>query len=351
MLCHILPALVDGPYGGGNQFAKALREQLLNLNHYTDHLEEANILIFNGYPFRDPESFEIALRWKQKKYQDRILISRIDGPIASIRHNKDSECFDEAVYEFCELAADGMIIQSRWSHEQVKKHPLAPTVPVSIIGNAPNPNIFHSKKQNKAPRGKIKVIASSWSANRHKGFEVYEWLDQNLDFSLFSFCVVGKTNIFYRNIRVIEPLGQEELSTLLRNSDVYITASYIESCSNASLEALHCGLPVIAPNASSHPEFMPSPDLLFDKKEDILEILKKISGNLPKYQEEIFFSNIEEIAQQYLVFATNLKAQPVKHPGKIKTTQFLKKYGLYSTSLEKNILKVKQILKNAILRK
>lgn len=351
ILFHIFPVLIDGPYGGGNQFAKALRLCLIQKGHYTDQVDDANVLLFNGYPFSDLEAFARAFIWKRKSSDIKIIITRIDGPIAKIRHNPEADYFDGVLYMFSEMVSDGIVVQSRWSLEQMHKHPLSSHCPMKTIGNAPHPNIFYPRKESKPHAGRLRIIASSWSNNPHKGFDTYAWLDKNIDFTRFEFTIVAATDYLYENIKVIAPVTQEVLSDLLRSSDVYITASRIESCTNASLEALHCGLPVIAPNDSSHPEFMPSADLLFDKKEDIPELLEKLSKDLEKYQKEIIVESIDNIAERYLCFATELSDSSVKLPSKADANRFLNQYNLRANFLNKMILKVKNFIKNAICRK
>ena len=347
---HIVPEIVAGPYGGGNQFAKALRAQLLRSGCYTESIGKADVVLFNGYPFRDPETFKRALQWKRKRSGTGVLITRIDGPIASIRHNPDSERYDDALYAFSDLAADGVVVQSLWSLEQIHSHPLAPRCPIATIGNAPDPNIFYPNVIETYHGGKTRIIASSWSSNPHKGYRIYDWLDRVLDFSRFEFTVVASTDYRYQNIKVIPAMEQKRLADLLRASHVYITASRIESCSNASLEALHCGLPVVAPNASSHPEFMPSKDLLFDRKEQIPDILEKLSQDLDRYRKEIVVESIGDIAEKYVRFASEIAQSSGKTVSKAEASRFLSSYLQLPGFFTRVKTDVKKRLKSAILR-
>ena len=118
------------------------------------------------------------------------------------------------------------------------------------------------------------MITTSWSNNPQKGFLIYEWLDENLNFDEIEYTIIGNSVPVFDNIVVKAPMPQEKLAEELRQHDVFINASLIESCSNASLEALNCGLPVIAPNSSSHPQYVSNQDLLFNKKEEVPEKLK-----------------------------------------------------------------------------
>jgi glycosyltransferase involved in cell wall biosynthesis len=352
-LIHIFPEVVEGPFGGGNQFAKALRANLMSRGKYAGRVEDANVLLFNGYPFRSPLIFYQAMRWKQKKPDERAILMRIDGPIATTRHDATSEKFDRALYTFSTLAADGVICQSQWSHEQISKHALAPQkCAFTIIGNAPNPELFYPPKLREPISGRrVRIVATSWSSNPHKGFQTYSWLDQHLDFERFDFSVIAPTVTRYENIKVLDPVGQTELGHLLRASDIYLTASRLESCSNAVLEALHCGLPVIAPNASSHPEYVPSLDLLFNKKEEIPSLLEQVKNNMVRYQKEIYAQSIDQIAQCYLEFIITCRQSKLKIIDKNESKEFLNsneiKYGRFSDYFLRN----KVFIKHAVLKR
>lgn len=352
IMMHILPALVEGPFGGGNQFAKALRASLVSRGYYAERLQEANVLLFNGYPFRDPHIFHQAIRWKQKYPEQRSIVIRIDGPIAAIRHDATSEKYDRALYAFTTLAADGVISQSRWSFEQISNHVLAPqNCAFAIIGNAPDPAIFYPPKARQAISGrKIRIVTTSWSSNPHKGFATYAWLDQHLDFEKFEFSVIAPTKTPYKNIKTLKPVDQPDLGHLLRDSDIYLTASRIEACSNAVLEALHCGLPVIAPNASSHPEYVPSADLLFGGEEEIGPILDKVANNLELYQNQIEVQDIAEVTQSYLDFAQKCRSQSVKKISGRGIRDFLKANNITASTYSRAWLHCKVLIKYALLR-
>jgi glycosyltransferase involved in cell wall biosynthesis len=305
---HIMPPIIEGPYGGGNQFAQALRNCWRRKGIYAEQLKNSETLIFNGFPFRDPNLFLEAAKWKSRAPAKRRIITRIDGPIAAGRNNPDADKFDRAIYRFSELAADGIVVQSQWSLNQILAHPDAPTCPAKVIGNAANNDIFFPlpKAKNVRKNSKIRIIATSWSNNPLKGYPVYAWLDENLDFSKYSFTVVGKTEYKFKNIDLLEPVDQTLLASILRNHDIYITASKIESCSNAMIEALQCGLPCIAPNYSSHPEYISSCDLLFSRKEDILDIIDQLRDRIDFYRNQINVKSIEQISQSYVDFSRSI---------------------------------------------
>ena len=307
---HIIPSIIDGPFGGGNQFANALRTCWRTQGIYSEQLDNAEILIFNGFPFRNINLFLEAAHWKKRDPVRHKIIARIDGPIAVIRNSLESDKFDRALYHFSEMVADGIIAQSQWSLEQILSHPDAPSRPIAVIGNAVNQDIFFPAptKENDNNKDKFRIIATSWSDNPQKGYPIYAWLDENLDYTKYSFTLVGRTNYQFKNVEQHNPVEQSVLADILRNHDAYITASTMEACSNALLEALHCGLPCIAPNSSSHPEYISNHDLLFDVKEDIPNILQTLSDNFEAYKSQINVASMESIAARYVEFSQSVQA-------------------------------------------
>lgn len=50
MKIHILYPFVDGPWGGANQFLKAIKNYFISLNAYTEDENKADIILFNSSP-------------------------------------------------------------------------------------------------------------------------------------------------------------------------------------------------------------------------------------------------------------------------------------------------------------
>ena len=48
MKIHILYLFKDGPWGGGNQFLKALRNEFIKMNFYEEIPEKADVILFNS---------------------------------------------------------------------------------------------------------------------------------------------------------------------------------------------------------------------------------------------------------------------------------------------------------------
>jgi glycosyltransferase involved in cell wall biosynthesis len=110
---------------------------------------------------------------------------------------------------------------------------------------------------------------------------------------------VGNSPIEFKNIRHIQPLQSADLSKVLRNSDIFITASQNDPCSNSLIEALHCGLPALVLNSGGHPEIVQQGGEVFDTKEQMPLLIEKIVNNYELYQNRIAVPTIEQIGKEY----------------------------------------------------
>jgi glycosyltransferase involved in cell wall biosynthesis len=299
MKVHILYPFIDGPWGGANQFLKAIKNYLIGIDKYTEDETKADVILFNS----SPSALLLLLLsrvYKLKKLNPNlIIINRIDGPIYFIR-DKDLE-MDKAFQILNESICDGTIYQSTWSKEKNYFLGMKKNIFEITILNAPDSNIFNKKikiNENK----KIKIISTSWSANIKKGFEIYKWLDENLNHTKYEFTFIGNSPIKFKNIIHKEPMNSERLAEELKKNDIFITASQKDPCSNSLIEALHCGLPAIGLNDGGHREIIANAGEVFDDKEEILILLDMIMDDYEKYQLNINLPIINEVGKQYYDF-------------------------------------------------
>jgi len=316
---NILFDFQESPYGGGNQFLKALKEQIILNNVYEENPEKADIILFNSH-----HKVKEVINLK-KKFPDKIFIHRIDGPIYKIREADKKT--DNIIYKINKHIADGTIFQSDWSLKENEKlgfHQFSPFQ--EIITNAPNPKIFNTKqKSDFNPKNKIKLIATSWSSNINKGFNIYKYLDNNLDFSKYQMTFIGNSPIKFKNIKHIKPLKSYELSQKLKEHDIFITASKNDPCSNSLIEALHCSLPAIALNSGGHPEIIKKGGLIFNNEEEIIDKINTISLNYNEYQNNIEVSSIKNVSEKYITFCKNILSQKMNHKYSPKKINFINK--------------------------
>ncbi len=326
MKIHIFLDIQDGPWGGGNQFLKALRVIWREEDCYAEDLNDADCVLVNSHHFDSQDNLERLLT-ALKNNPDMSVVHRIDGPVTFIRKSNDGT--DDLIFKFNELFADASILQSKWSVDKTKELGYDIKVPVKVIYNAPDPTVFYpaeSKKKNV----KTKLIATSWSSNIRKGFDVYQWMDENLDWDKYEMSFIGNTDVFFKNVSHIPPMDSTTLSEALRESDIFITASKADPCSNSLIEALHCGLPALALKDGGHPELIGKAGEAFGSAEEIPTLLEKISDNQKNYVCKIKLSDIKEVAKQYYQFIKTAKGN---HYTAQKHNEFM---GMYVTHMRRH---------------
>lgn len=289
------------PYGGGNQFMMALRKGLTQLGidvRENELTEGIDAYILNSIHFDVDRFLEFG-----KKHRLNV-VHRIDGPIHLIR-GFDLEK-DELCYNLNDTFASATVLQSNWTYQKIVELNYTPVSPV-VIHNAVDSDIFHSRERVKFSRNrKIRLISSSWSNNPRKGGPVYGWIDKNLDWSRFEYTFVGNASEDFSRIRRVEPVPSEDLADLLRQHDIYVTASKNDPCSNAVIEALSCGLPTLYLNDGGHPELVGSGGLAFDSNDQILSQLDRLVENYEMFQNLIVVSKLSDVASKYLGIAQEI---------------------------------------------
>lgn len=259
----------------------------------------ADVILFNSH-------HNIAEAAKLKlKFGDKVFVHRIDGPMKV--YNNPYDIRDNVVFAVNKKIADGTIFQSVWS--QKANHELK--LPVkrfeTVVHNTADLGIFNVEGRIQFSNArKIRLIAASWSPNWNKGFEVYKWLDENLDFRKYQMAFRGNSPVEFKNIEHLPSINSRQIAEEFKQSDIFIFASAIEACSNLLIEALSCGLPVIAPNSSSNPEILKTGGELFNEPSEIPSLLEKIVKNYREYQTDIHNPSIEDIGKQYYDFLTRV---------------------------------------------
>ena len=283
------------PYGGGNQFMLALRHALhkRGITVVENQLRpDVDVYLLNSVHFDVERFLEFAQRHRLR------AVHRIDGPIHLIRgfdRDKDELCF-----ELNKRFAAATVLQSTWTYQRIAEMSYQPVKPV-IIRNAVDPSVFHPHGRVPFdPSRKIRLIATSWSNNVRKGGPIYKWLEAQLDWDRFEFTFVGNGGVPFNRIKSIPAVPSEELAEILREHDIYITASQNDPCSNAVLEALACGLPVVYRNDGGHPELVGYGGLPFVDQEEILPQLERIAANYDMFQRLISVPTMDEVAETYL---------------------------------------------------
>lgn len=307
MKIHILYNYTEGPFGGVNQFLKALRGELTSRNMHTEDPFAAHVIIYNSFFFRAPEFYSLLYAVKRRNSRC-VFMHRMDGILREIRNSEESKIYDQAATAWTEIVSDGIVFQSNFSRIRQHDEGTPPSIPYRIFGNAPDNTFFFPTTQPlKGPPWKI--IYTSWSNNLRKGFPSLLWLDDHLDFSKYDMTFVGNLPEGWelKNIIHIPPQASGALGALLREQHVFLGLSHNEPCSNAVTEALHSGLPALLRNSGGNPEFVTHGGVtLFDEDAEIPQKLDAICANYTALRQELSPPDITAIAQSYIEFAERL---------------------------------------------
>ena len=291
----------EGPWGGGNQFLLALKERLATTGQLANYMRVADIVLFDS--FNDADK---VLKSKIA-YPSIPFVHRINGPISAYRGR--GRHVDDLIYALTRHLADGVIFQSEFSKvENIALGMQCPEIK-TVVHNAARP-LFFQDRQIKLPKEKVRIIATSWSSNMNKGFDIFQHLDGALDFSKYAMTFVGSSPIHFKNITMIPPQDGPSLLNHLKSHDIYLAASKNDPCSNAVLEALAVGLPVVALRSGGTPELVGAGGEYFDTAEGAIDAIDVVARDIPKYHNLITRRSIDDACSDYLAFFQKVLKSP-----------------------------------------
>jgi glycosyltransferase involved in cell wall biosynthesis len=285
---------VAGPWGGGNQFLRALVGELerRGLDVEVNRLSAGtSACLFNSF------NFDFG-RLRRFARADVRMVHRVDGPIGVYRGFDDGT--DARIAEVNDELATATVFQSRFSLEQHAALGLDLRAPV-VIPNAVDPAIFHPPERREPLAGRrVRLIATSWSDNPRKGADAFAELDRSLDQERFELTFVGRSPVAFDRIRTVGPVPSAGVAELLRAHDAYVAASLDDPCSNAVLEALACGLPVAYRRSGGHPELVGEAGLPWDEPAELPGVLDRLAAELDDRRAAIASTPLAEVADRYL---------------------------------------------------
>lgn len=282
------------PYGGSNQFLIALRGELrrrglrVSANLVT---RRTRACLINAFVFD-----EGALR--RMLHPGCRVVHRIDGPLSIYRGFDDGT--DRYLSHVNLELADATVFQSRYSLETCAALGLDFKKP-SVIPNAVDPALFYPPAQREPLDGRrVRVITTSWSDNANKGAATLAELETMLDPERFELTFVGRSPIRFRQVVMMPPVPSAQVGQLLREHDVFLMPSLHESCSNAFLEALACGLPALWVESGSNSELGGEAGFAFRSAAEIPALLDRLVVEYEARRARISIASLAEVADRYL---------------------------------------------------
>jgi glycosyltransferase involved in cell wall biosynthesis len=282
------------PYGGSNQFLTALRGELERRGLRVSDGSfgpRTRACLLHSY-LVDVDELRAAIPAGCR------VVHRVDGPIALYRGHDDGG--DRKIVEINDALADGTVFQSQWSREAHRQAGIELREPV-VIPNAVDPTIFFPPPEARSANGRrLRVIATSWSDNPRKGAGTVAALARAADPARYDFTFVGRTPHALEGVRVFGPLSSGELAAELRTHDIYVAASMFEPCSNALLEALASGLPVLYRRSGSHAELVGEAGIGFDDEDEAAAALDRLAAEVDERRAAIRLVPLADVADRYL---------------------------------------------------
>lgn len=295
-------------WGGGSKTVHALTERLKGLGHnVVNHLNPA---VFNDEnEFKklnldvifcfDPRPNHQGLRYEELYYMKKIFNAKIIQRIGDIGTHSKPELF--ALQQKTSVYSDFLIFPSSWAQKKLQ----SPNTNYSIIRNKPKDIFYSNRNSNTNIDNNIKLVTHHWSNNPKKGFDFYKELDKFIEDKNISFTYIGRVPKDYtlKNSKILEPIGDQELSEIIPQHHIYVTASIEEAGANHVLEAMACGLPVLYHNlGGSIPEYVENRGKAFNDIHSFATCLDSVIKDYKKYKKQVLDYNdvISNTVEQYL---------------------------------------------------
>lgn len=274
---YVNRAPVEGPWGGGNNFVKALYQYGKDYDFdVSNRLDENTDVIFMIDPRPDQTGFSIKEISEFKSFKPETkLVYRINECDA---RKGDRNKIDPLI-SYASNFVDLSVFISSWIKDyHTKEEWHCKNNKVIYSGT----NKDHFVPREKINNGKINLVTHHWSDNPHKGQDIYElldtWVASNKD---FTFTYIGRTKASFENTHILPPTFGKDLGEKLSKYDVYVSASRHYPGPNHIIESLACEIPTYAHTASGGAVEMVGDSHVYDSFESLEKILlqKKFSKN------------------------------------------------------------------------
>lgn len=305
----------EGPWGGGNLFAKSLKNYLEKNNHevYTD-LSDANLdIILITEPRKTSESSSFThddvLKYLKYTNPNSIVIHRLN----ECDERKNTKYVNKFMIN-ANKVSDASIFVSQWLKNLYLRQGISKREKYVVLAGADR-NIFNSN--NFKPwngKSKLKIVTHHWGANWNKGFEIYLFLDNLLENpewnKRISFTYIGNIprKVKFKNTNVVKPLSGKDLAEKIKSNHLYLTASVNEPSGNHHIEAAQCGLPLLFINSGGIPEYCNGFGEMFENKDDFIKKLELMLNNYDTYLSKMsnYPNDAEQMSKEYLQIFYNL---------------------------------------------
>ena len=278
------------PYGGANSFLRTLMHELARhgVSFTADPAAQVDIALLNALT----DNLDLA-RVRHIAERGVPIVHRKTGyrgrGVAELRREVDGVLEgDRRQIEFGPFVSH-TIFKSGYSRDVFVASGFKGAS--SVIWNGVDESVFNMSRNprigGRRPRQlwrqgqRLRVVISTWSTDESKGFAYYRAIDAALrgrrDVVI---TLVGRVPDATRfaEIRVRSARRTRSLAELLKHQHVLLQLTRWESCSNALIEGLNCGLPAVYLESGANPEIAAPYGAPFH--DDLDEALERL---LPRY--------------------------------------------------------------------
>jgi glycosyltransferase involved in cell wall biosynthesis len=300
----------SGSYGGGAFFVKNLCNYLTKKGHNVVYDLDSDIdVIFIIDPRKDMYNkyhLNDIIMYK-KKYPNVKIIYRVNE--CDIKREVSINL--EPLLVKTMAIADHVVFISNWLQNYfIKKYSLNLPSYNCILNGCNKEHFFPENKKNQY--NKIKIVTHHWSNNYLKGFHIYNELDKILpSLKNIEFTFIGNYNKNYqpKNIKLISPKNGKDLGDIIKQHNIYITATQNEPCGMHHIEGLSCGLPILyCKGGGAIKEVCEGVGEEFENIDDLIVKLNKIMNNYDKYVKNINYDYLsgDRCCEEYYKIINNL---------------------------------------------
>jgi hypothetical protein len=283
---------VRGPYGGANAFLRTLRAALerRGLTVVTDPGAAYDVALLNALT-EDIDLAYVARVADRAPVVHRKVGYRVSGSPEMRRVEDGVVHGDRLQLEFAPYVAH-TIFQSAYSRDVFVA--AGHDGPYTIVHNGVDESVFNLLVRPRSwqrprvrsfwdGRSPLRVVVSTWSTDENKGFADYRRIGEALhgDPSV-RLTLVGRApgGASLPGFRLVGAKRRRPLAAELKRHHVLLQLARFETCSNALIEGINCGLPAVYLDSGSNAELASGYGVPYEG--DLPEALTRLA---PRYDE------------------------------------------------------------------
>jgi glycosyltransferase involved in cell wall biosynthesis len=239
-----------GPWGGASSFIWQLHRYLVNRGFdvvYSLSKQVDVIVLIDPRTGPADRCFGVE---EIKSYQDKQPDVKVIHRVNECDQRKSTD-FMDAVLERANRVADFTVFISDWLFRYHADRWFDDRRAWTVIYNGADPRVFFPARRPPQDAGSaLRIVTHHWSSHHMKGFPVYAELDGLIQQGVIEdveLWVAGRwpSDLTWHTARLFPPTKGMALAGILRQCDIYITASLWEPGGMHHVEGAQCGLPVL----------------------------------------------------------------------------------------------------------